>query len=337
MKLRLLLPVFSLFLLATFTLPACGADVEVDDTRSADEKNLQPMPLNTVVILSAQELQAKRDAGALVLDSRDLEDYRAGHLKGAIRADEEALFKDASGFVKSDVVTLQDAARSIGLSREKEVVIYGSGNSASTGRLFWSLEYLGHGNVFVYLDGYENLKKTITEEASTEEVQPEQGDFVVSLRQDIYAGLDLVKSAVKGETEAILIDTRRYSEHEGVEARDDDPRQGAIPNSVFYYWEDVLNEQGALKPKDQLRQELEAAGVWKENALILPYCQTGTRSATVYAVFRWLGHKNVKNYDGSWVEWSRQSDQPVEVEANPTSPPGKKTKRPPAKAPANGN
>ena len=44
---------------------------------------------------------------------------------------------------------------------------------------------------------------------------------------------------------------------------------------------------------------------------MIPYCQTGVRSTIVYAVFRWLGHNHVKNYDGSWAEWSRDNALPI--------------------------
>ena len=66
---------------------------------------------------------------------------------------------------------------------------------------------------------------------------------------------------------------------------------------------------------------LDFAVSFDEDVTVIPYCQTGVRSATVYSVLRWLGHPNPKNYDGSWYEWSRINDYPVAEVENPTTTP----------------
>jgi thiosulfate/3-mercaptopyruvate sulfurtransferase len=46
---------------------------------------------------------------------------------------------------------------------------------------------------------------------------------------------------------------------------------------------------------------------------IFPYCAIGGRSAYVWFVLKYLlGYPNVRNYDGSWNEWSRLSDAPIQ-------------------------
>ncbi|MEM1347639.1 MAG: rhodanese-like domain-containing protein, partial [Myxococcota bacterium] len=299
-----------LLALALALAAACGGpSVEIDDTRSDEEQAREPAPLNDVVFVDAQMFAQMRDAGALVLDARSESDYLAGHIPGAVHADEKVLFKDGQGMITADIVELQDRARSVGLENDTPVLIYGSGRSSKTARLFWSLEYLGHGEVHLYLDPYETLLAELGEDASTEPTTKE-GDFVVALRPSIYASATEVLEAVNGERDAILIDTRRLTEYEGTEDRGD-PRQGFIPGATYYYWEDVLDENDRLRGRDELLAEFQANSMWNTDALIIPYCQTGTRSATVYAVFRWLGHPSVKNYDGSWVEWSRDESFPV--------------------------
>ncbi|MEC9400393.1 MAG: rhodanese-like domain-containing protein, partial [Myxococcota bacterium] len=80
-----------LFLLTAITLAAsaCGGpSVEIDDTRSEEERERQAAPLNSVVFVDAQKFAEMRDAGALVLDARSADAYAAGHLEGAVNADE---------------------------------------------------------------------------------------------------------------------------------------------------------------------------------------------------------------------------------------------------------
>lgn len=301
-----------------FAIGCGGPTVEIDDTRTEQEKNQQAAELNEVVFVDADAFAKLRSEGALVLDARGASDYEAGHVPGAVHADEKALFKDDQGMITADIVELQDRARSIGLKNDTPVVIYGGARSSKTARLFWSLEYIGHGQVHLFLDPYEELIEELGEEPETEAATAE-GDFVVALRPSIYATAKEVFDAVNGDAkDVILIDTRRLSEYEGVEDRGD-PRQGYIPGATYYYWEDVFGDDDKLRSKEELRAEFEAKGMLDPEVLIVPYCQTGTRSATIYAVFRWLGHDNVKNYDGSWVEWSRNDDYPVTVIEEPTT------------------
>ena len=115
-----------LLLLTTITLAmsACGGpSVEIDDTRSEEERERQAAPLNSVVFVDAQKFAEMRDAGALVLDARSAEAYAEGHLEGAINADEKVLFKDSQGMIDADVVRLQESARSIGLKNDTDVII----------------------------------------------------------------------------------------------------------------------------------------------------------------------------------------------------------------------
>lgn len=303
--LNLLLIIFSLA-----ALVGCGSAVEYDDTRPEDEKNATAQPLNQKVFVDTAEYLDLVEQGALVLDARALEEYEAGHVPGAAWANGGKEFQDDIGLIKSDDVALQETARALGIQSDKPVIIYGEDFSKRAGRLFWSLEYLGHGETYLYPNGYDTLLSELGEEASTETVTPAEGDFVVARRESVRATGEEVLAVANGDATGILIDTRRLEEFEGTEDRGD-PRQGYIPTASYYYWEDVYNEDGTLRDREELRAEFDGLGFLEEDVAIIPYCQTGVRSATVYAVLRWLGIETAKNYDGSWYEWSRANDFPV--------------------------
>jgi thiosulfate/3-mercaptopyruvate sulfurtransferase len=42
------------------------------------------------------------------------------------------------------------------------------------------------------------------------------------------------------------------------------------------------------------------------------YCTGGVRSAWLYFILKLVGYHNVRNYPGSWWEWSRDFACPVE-------------------------
>jgi Rhodanese-related sulfurtransferase len=176
------------------------------------------------------------------------------------------------------------------------------------GRLHWALEYLGHGDVYVYSSGYEALIEKTSVEAEAEPNQA-SGNFVVRRRESIRASNEEIRKVVDGEASGVLIDTRRRTEFTGEEVRA--PRRGYIPKAKLYHWEEVFDENGTLRSKSELKSELRKEGLMKKGTALIPYCQTGTRSGVVYSVLRWAGASNVQNYDGSWARWARLNDAPI--------------------------
>ena len=50
----------------------------------------------------------------------------------------------------------------------------------------------------------------------------------------------------------------------------------------------------------------------RPNNEIITYCLGGVRSAWLFFVLRFAGYEKVKNYPGSWWEWSRDFAAPAE-------------------------
>jgi thiosulfate/3-mercaptopyruvate sulfurtransferase len=99
-----------------------------------------------------------------------------------------------------------------------------------------------------------------------------------------------------------LIDVRRESEFDGSLGKPCDPRQGHIPGARHL----DLYELMAMTPADVHEQ----LGL-EPGAEIVTYCHGGSRSAIAAQVLRSLGY-DARNYVGSWHEWSRHDDLPIE-------------------------
>ena len=99
-----------------------------------------------------------------------------------------------------------------------------------------------------------------------------------------------------------MLDVRARHEYDGSAGKPCDPRQGHIPGArnldVYRLME--------LAP-DQVHAEL---GL-HEGAEVVAYCHSGSRSAIATQVLRSLGY-DARNYVGSWHEWSRHDDLPIE-------------------------
>jgi len=99
-----------------------------------------------------------------------------------------------------------------------------------------------------------------------------------------------------------LVDVRNAGEFDGSGGKPCDPRQGHIPGARHL----DLYELMAMSPSDVHTQ----LGL-EPGAEVVAYCHGGSRSAIAAQVLRSLGYE-ARNYVGSWHEWSRHDDLPIE-------------------------
>jgi rhodanese-related sulfurtransferase len=90
-------------------------------------------------------------------------------------------------------------------------------------------------------------------------------------------------------------------------------RPGHIPGAINVPWSRAANEDGTFKSDEQLAALYAAAGLDGEKETIA-YCRIGERSSHTWFVLQeLLGHRNVKNYDGSWTEYGSLVGAPIEL------------------------
>ena len=88
-------------------------------------------------------------------------------------------------------------------------------------------------------------------------------------------------------------------------------RGGVIPSARPLYWEDLLDPvQKTFKTADELRAIVARHGLTPSDEVIA-YCWVGHRSAVDLFALRLIGYERVRNYLGSWEEWSRRADLPT--------------------------
>ncbi|MDY6937396.1 MAG: sulfurtransferase [Cyanobacteriota bacterium] len=201
-----------------------------------------------------------------------------------------------------------------GIGNETTVVAYGS--YPGTGAwIFWLLKFFGHRDVRVLNGGHQAWVARgcpVTSEFSsfppTEyRTQPIDSSLRV-LFEDVRASL--------GDPERVLLDVRSLPEYRGeqylMKPPEPEERAGHIPGSVHLEHTCTLNEDGTFKSFDQLQALFEEQGIAPEKT-VFPYCAIGARAGYIWFVLKYLlGYPNVQNYDGSWNEWSRLPDAPIE-------------------------
>lgn len=105
-----------------------------------------------------------------------------------------------------------------------------------------------------------------------------------------------------GDPTLALIDVRTEAEYSGAAGYPCDPRQGHIPGARHL---DVAHLVECSL--DELRDVVRVP----EGAEVVTYCHSGSRSAHAAELLRAAGFA-ARNYVGSWHEWSRRDELPVE-------------------------
>ena len=100
-----------------------------------------------------------------------------------------------------------------------------------------------------------------------------------------------------------IVDVRSAEEYAGTLGKPCDPRQGHIPGARHVDVYQLMQ----LEPA-----QIEAAIGIEAGGEVVAYCHSGSRSAIATQMLRALGY-DARNYVGSWHEWSRHDDLPVEL------------------------
>ena len=254
--------------------------------------------------------------GLVVIDVRGKAAYEfGGHIPGAVHttwheySDPNAV---AKGLLDPDMSRMEHKMQALGINKDSEVVIYSNpfDNWGDEGRMFWMLEYFGHKNLRI-LDG--GWVKWVNERRPFEHgrVTPKPGDFTIKVASHTIIAKDELRALLKqAHPDTVILDARSLEEYLGKEVSGI-PRPGHIPSAIHVAWNGFLNNDATVKDLATIKAGLDEKGI-EPNKEIVCYCTGGVRSSWLYVVLKLAGYQKVRNYPGSWWEWSRDFACPVE-------------------------
>ncbi|HCA26474.1 MAG TPA: sulfurtransferase [Betaproteobacteria bacterium] len=279
-------------------------------------------------LVSAQWVAANAcKPGVAVIDIRspvggggNLYTYLRGHIPCAVYSN----YKTAGWRVKSHGVVgmlpptpkLEKLIGDLGVGNANHVVIYSAGTNAldmgSATRVFWTFKMLGDNNISILNGGYAGYvakKLPVKRGKHTRKAT----HFAAHFQPQYLATEQDVEHAVNSGA-AALVDNRPHAQYIGVVTPHMDKRAGTLPGAknLPQGWITV-NDGGAFRSPAQLEALYKVAGVPVMGKQIT-FCNTGHwASLGWFASSQLLGNKDVKVYDGSMAQWTRNSKLPLVV------------------------
>jgi thiosulfate/3-mercaptopyruvate sulfurtransferase len=291
-----------------------GSSGEPSRSVVAAEKEAAATPAGAKkMLVSPAELQAwLKDADTRVVDVRPQAAYESGHIPGAVRVDGAAWEeKSSTADGLRDRGFWATAIGGRGLGRDTRVVLYGA-NVVATARVWWLLKYCGLRDVALLDGGWEAWRQA-GGAIATDLSEPKAVSFVPEFQVDRLAERPLVQAGLKNAHQR-LWDARSTGEYTGQQVIGSRP--GRIPGAVHLDWQNLLDETGRFRPARDLERLLADKGITRE-APVVTYCYSGGRASVAAFVAELLGYPKVKNYYGSWREWSACTDLPAQTQKSP--------------------
>ena len=281
----------------------------------------------SALVVDAKWLAANLDDPALVLmHVGDEDEFEDGHIAGArlVNLDDVSVSEHTSTGLMLQMPgdeDLRTRLAKLGISDDSLVVVYyGKDWISPSTRVVFTLQYAGLGERARLLDG--GMEAWVRNGGALSKDAPKQQPGKLSRLhvEPVVVDAAFVRSHLDTPGFAI-VDARAAVYYDGVEsggAHGQVDRAGHVRGARSVPFTALTNERLLLRSQAELKATFDEAGV-KPGDTVLAYCHIGQQATATLFAARLLGHP-VLLYDGSFQDWSRGEDNPVEATAAKGSP-----------------
>jgi len=246
------------------------------------------------------------DEDLVVGDVRGPNAHMRGHIPGSrplVLGSPPPAADEESARVLAHEIALR--LRRHGITGRERLVLVDRGDGVGAMPAAQMAELAGHPQVAVLLGGIAGWDGDLVEGAvelehvreAAAELEPNPAAFPT--RRELLDRL--------GDETLTILDVRTPDEYTGRRGNQCDPRQGHIPGARNLDVQELFDGPGQPASPERVRELVGLA----EGAQIVAYCHSGSRSALATLALRAAGFE-ARNYAGSWHEWSRHDELPLE-------------------------
>lgn len=243
---------------------------------------------------------------------RGADEYARGHIPGAVFIDLETELTAPVGPGRHPIPSpaqFQRAMRRAGVSEATRVVVYDDAGGSIAARLWWLLEFFGHGRAHV-LDGGLPAWVAAGHALETDVPAVPEGTLVVAPDHvpDVYSKHQV--EVLRRKAAVVLLDARVPERFRG-DVEPIDARPGHIPGARNAPWTDNLVD-GRFADVKALRARYRKLGV-RPGTTVVCYCGSGVTACHDILALRLarISALRVRLYEGSWSDWARDPDRPA--------------------------
>lgn len=281
--------------------------------------------MSNKALYSPKEAHQKLSNGtAILIDVRDAEHFENGHISGAVNIPE--MFTTLSMTTPEGLQEMQGIFtplfRGAGIRHDQTVIVYEDCLNTRYGgscRGYFQLCLFGHSDAGILEGG---LSQWVQEglPVTSDPTQTTASDFEPCIQHDFLAALDDMINAIENNSGVKLLDNRDEDEWRGISSSpygvDFAPRKGRIPGAHWVEWYKFMDTNQQIphfKSAEEVRALCAEVGLNVNDDIII-YCFKGARAANTYIALKMAGFNKIRNYYGSWNEWSRHPELPIDEE-----------------------
>ncbi len=300
-----------------FALAVLSTAVVFGGTQPRTHNEKQAKVRDGMIVTTEWLAKHLNDESLVLLQVGEKDEFTAGHIPRAqfiTTADLSTPHGEGLTLELPPAIQLQAVLEKLGVSDNSQIVVYFSKDWVSpTARVFFTFDYLGLGDRTSILDGGLPAWRAEGRPVTTEIFTPKMGKLTVKPKRELLVDSAWVNSNLKRQDVKIL-DARTPQFYTGAEVGRM-PRGGHIPGAVNIPFSSLVDDKtNKFKSPAELRDIFKAAGAASGNK-VATYCHIGQQASLLYFAARYLGY-DAHLYDGSFEEWSRKADLPVEKSAD---------------------